>query len=133
MLAASAWGLLTLGWHTPEAHAPLEAARSGLPPRYAYVSTLCGGRTYLPAALVLGSSLRRTNTTADMVLMVTGEAESDTAALRRLEEVGWRVRRSAPDRRLERPARAAEPAGDERYLFGRNRVLSRKLPAVLFT
>ena len=117
MLAASAWGLLTLGWHTPEAHAPLEAARSGLPPRYAYVSTLCGGRTYLPAALVLGSSLRRTNTTADMVLMVTGEAESDTAALRRLEEVGWRVRRSAPDRRLERPGVPAADAPRWRCFF----------------
>ena len=60
--------------------------------RYAWVSSLCGDASYVPAIAVLGYSLRRTNTTHDMVLLVTGELSKDEATLAKLRTVGWKVR-----------------------------------------
>jgi len=49
--------------------------------RFAWVSSLCGDATYVPAAAVLGHSLRKTNTTHDMVLLVAGDIAKDHATL----------------------------------------------------
>jgi len=60
--------------------------------RFAWVSTLCGDASYVPAIAVLGHSLRRSNTTHDMVLLVTGDLASDDATHAQLRRVGWKVR-----------------------------------------
>lgn len=80
---------------------PASATAGPTPQRHAYVSSMCGDATYLPAALVLGHSLRKTNTTKDMVLLVVGEIASDEATLGRLREVGWTIRQGGPT--LHRP------------------------------
>jgi len=60
--------------------------------RFAWVSSLCGDASYVPAAAVLGHSLRKSNTTHDMVLLVTGDIAQDGVTLDHLRTVGWKVR-----------------------------------------
>ena len=60
--------------------------------RFAWVSTLCGDASYVPAAAVLGHSLRKSNTTHDLVLLVTGDLAKDMGTLDHLRGVGWKLR-----------------------------------------
>ena len=68
-----------------------ESGSSSSRPRYAWVSTLCGDTKYIPAVAVLGHSLRHTNTTHDMVLLVTGDVAKEEASLYQLQEIGWKM------------------------------------------